>query len=97
MSMRLLPTLLTLLSIVGISLHIVFFIRLKRRFADEWSRLGCPNFLWPTDIRSGGLLMKYVLGGGFSHLPDKTLVMIGQLLRGCELAFIIGFIWSFFL
>ena len=94
--MRIIPTVLTLLSIVGISLHLVFFHRLKRRFADEWSRLGNPNFLWPTDIRSGAVLMRYVLGGRFAHLPDKTLIVVGQLLRVFEIVFIIAFVWSFF-
>src|SRR5438270_2600666 len=86
--MRVFPVTLTVLSIVCVLLHLAFFSRLKRRFVEEWNRLGNPNFLWPTDIRSGGVLMRYVLGGRFAHLPDRTLVIIGQLLRICQIVFL---------
>jgi hypothetical protein len=72
------------LALLGISLHIIFMRRLQFQCRDEWQRLGSPNPFLPNDLQTGWRLTKYVMGGAFESLPDKSVVRLGRVLRAFE-------------
>jgi hypothetical protein len=67
-------------AVVGIGLRIISFRRLQLRCPEEWQRLGSPNPFLPNDARTGWRLTKYVMRGGFRHLPETSLVRLGHIL-----------------
>jgi hypothetical protein len=81
--------------IVAIPLHMMFFRRLQLRCPKEWQRLGSPNPFLPNDARTGWRLTKYVMGAGFKHLPETSLVRLGRIL--CVLEWIWVSAWVLYI
>lgn len=79
------------LALIGMSLYMIFFRKLKQEDPDEWITLGSPNPYLPSDVRLSWSTTMYILRGGFEHLPKKNLVWLGRLLRYYVWAYLLLF------
>jgi hypothetical protein len=81
-----------LVVIVGISLQLMFFHRLRRRYPNEWVRLGSPSLFRPSNIQSGWQIAKYFWTGEFAKVPDKSIVRLGRVVQLYNWFGLIGFL-----
>lgn len=79
--------------IVGISLQLLFFHRLRHKYPDEWASLGSPHLFRPSDIQSGWVITKYFFTGAFAKLEDKSVRRLGRVVQWYNWFGLVGFVF----